>query len=217
MDDTTLFDEELVRRLPLPLAQLYRRADSAVDPLKRHLAAFDLWEASLLLLASTAIVEYAERADPDPQIVEKLKNLARPHLGQWWELVRLLVPALASSGDEAFKRIAELLLGRTRDDLPRAAGLDAVVLETLGKSKKGGQAAVRLQDLFDHLVTYRNKVLAHAAPGQLADELNQKMARALLAGLAQILGRIHFWPVADCSILPTCASPRGTGSSSVLN
>ena len=67
-----------------------------VDPLKRHLAAFDLWEASLLLLASTAIVEYAERADPDPQIVEKLKNLARPHLGQWWELVRLLVPALAS-------------------------------------------------------------------------------------------------------------------------
>ena len=96
MDDTTLFDEELVRRLPLPLAQLYRRADCAVDPLKRHLAAFDLWEASLLLLASTAIVEYAERADPDPQIVEKLKNLARPHLGQWWELVRLLVPALVA-------------------------------------------------------------------------------------------------------------------------
>jgi eukaryotic-like serine/threonine-protein kinase len=192
MDDTTLFDEELVRRLPLPLAQLYRRADCAVDPLKRHLAAFDLWEASLLLLASTAIVEYAEQGDPDPQIVEKLKNLARPHLGQWWELVRLLVPALASRGDEAFKRIAELLLGRTRDDLPRAAGLDAALLETLGKSKKGSQAAVRLQDLFDHLVTYRNKVLAHAAPGQLSDELNQKMARALLAGLGQILGRIDF-------------------------
>ena len=64
MDDTTLFDEDLVRRLPLPLAQLYRRADSAVEPLKRHLAAFDLWEAALLLLASTAIVEYAEQKPP---------------------------------------------------------------------------------------------------------------------------------------------------------
>lgn len=192
MDDATLFDEELVRRLPLPLAQLYRRADSAVDPLKRHLAAFDLWEAALLLLASTAIVEYAEEADPDPQLVEKLKNLARPHLGQWWELVRHLVPALAARGDESFKPIAELLLGRTRDDLPRAAGLDAAILEVLGKKKKGSQAALRLQDLFDHLVTYRNKVLAHAAPGQLADDLNQRMARALLAGLGQILGRMDF-------------------------
>jgi eukaryotic-like serine/threonine-protein kinase len=192
MDDSTLFDEDLVRRLPLPLAQLYRRADSAVDPLKRHLAAFDLWEASLLLLASTAIVEYAEQGTPDPQIVERLKNLARPHLGQWWELVRLLVPALAMRGDEPFGQLAELLLGRTRDDLPRAAGLDAALLEMLGKKKKGSQAAVRLQDLFDHLVSYRNKVLAHAAPGQLADDLNQKMARALLAGLGQILGRVDF-------------------------
>ncbi|HUE18013.1 MAG TPA: serine/threonine-protein kinase, partial [Planctomycetaceae bacterium] len=192
MDDNTLFDEDLVRRLPLPLAQLYRRADSAVEPLKRHLAAFDLWEAALVLLASTAIAEYAEQPDPDPQIVEKLKNLARPHLGQWWELVRHLVPALAERGDASFRQIAELLLGKTRDDLPRAAGLDAAILEMLGKNKRGSQAAVRLQDLFDHLVTYRNKVLAHAAPGQLADYLNQKMARTLLAGVAQILGRVDF-------------------------
>lgn len=192
MDDRTLFDEDLVRHLPLPLAQLYRRADSAVDPLKRHLAAFDLWEASLLLLASTAIVEYATLGMIDPQIVEKLKNLSRPHLGQWWELVRLLVPALAAGGDQPFQQLADLLLGRTRDDLPRAAGLDAALLEMVGKTKKGGRAAVRLQDLFDHLVSYRNKVLAHAAPGQLDDELNQKMARALLAGLSQLFVRVDF-------------------------
>lgn len=190
MDETTVFDEDLVRRLPLPLAQLYRRADSAVDPLKRHLAAFDLWEASLLLLASAAIVEYAEQANPDPQLVERLKNLARPHLGQWWELARMLVPALAMRGDERYGQLAEWLLGRTRDDLPRAAGLDSALLETLGKKKKGSQTSVRLQDLFDHLVTYRNKVIAHAAPGQLPDELNQRMSRALLVGLAQLLARV---------------------------
>jgi eukaryotic-like serine/threonine-protein kinase len=190
MDESTVFDEDLVRRLPLPLAQLYRRADSAVDPLNRHLAAFDLWEASLVLLASAAVVEYADQANPDPQIIERLKNLARPHLGQWWELARMLVPALAMRGDARYGQLAEWLLGKTRDDLPRAAGLDSALLETLGKKKKGSQTSVRLQDLFDHLVTYRNKVIAHAAPGQLADDLNQRMSRALLVGLAQLLARV---------------------------
>ena len=151
-----------------------------------------MWEAALLLLASTAIVEYAEQGPPDPQFVERLKHLARPHLGQWWEFARLLVPAIVSRGDQGFAQVAELLLGRTRDDLPRAAGLDAAILEMLGKHKKGSQAAVRLQDLFDHLVSYRNKVLAHAAPGQLPDEVHHRMARTLLSGLAQVLARVDF-------------------------
>ena len=54
-------DEELIRRLPLPLAQLYRRAHNAKTPLERHLTAFYLWEASLKLLASVAVVEYASQ------------------------------------------------------------------------------------------------------------------------------------------------------------
>src|SRR5262249_16388797 len=37
---------------------------------------------------------------------------------------------------------------------------------------------------------YRNKVLAHAAPGQLKDEFNERMARALLEGLAEILDHL---------------------------
>ena len=39
-------DEDLVRRLPLPLAQLYRRAHNAKTPLDRHNAAYCLWEAA---------------------------------------------------------------------------------------------------------------------------------------------------------------------------
>jgi hypothetical protein len=49
-------DESLVGRLPLPLAQLYRRAHNALAPLEQHLAAFYLWEASLKLLTSAAVV-----------------------------------------------------------------------------------------------------------------------------------------------------------------
>src|SRR4029077_14651306 len=88
-------DEDLVRRLPLPLAQLYRRAHNAKTALERHLTAYYLWEAGLKLLGSVAIVGYAEQGPADPQLAERLQNLTRPSLGHWWEFVRRLVPILA--------------------------------------------------------------------------------------------------------------------------
>src|SRR5205823_5999825 len=119
--------------LPLPLAQLYRRAHNAKTPLERHLAAYYLWEAALKLLASVAVVTYAERGEPDPKVAERLARLARPTLGHWWEFVRLLVPILAETGDESFAPVRDLVLGRTRDDLPRAAGLDAALCKIMDK------------------------------------------------------------------------------------
>src|SRR6516225_6315294 len=148
--------DDLVRRLPLPLAQLYRRAHNAKAALERHLTALYLWEASLKLLASIAVVSYADRPEHDAQLAERLQALARPSVGHWWEFVRLLVPALADAGDSGFGAVRELLLGRTRDDLPRCAGLDALLREEL-EGKPGARATVRLAELFDRLVTYRNK------------------------------------------------------------
>src|SRR5205085_9195248 len=148
-------DESLVQRLPLPLAQLYRRAHNAKTPLERHLTAFYLWEAGLKLLGSVAVIAYAEGDAHDPALADRLTSLARPSLGHWWEFVRLLVPTLADRGDEGFKKVRDLLLGRTRDDLPRAAGLDAVLQEML-EGKGGARTTVRLSELFDRLVRYRN-------------------------------------------------------------
>src|SRR4051812_2882606 len=71
-------DEELLRRLPLPLAQLYSRAHNAKSPFDRHQAAYFLWEAALRLLASAAVITYAEHPTPDPDLDEALKKLARP-------------------------------------------------------------------------------------------------------------------------------------------
>ena len=93
-------DDSLVQRLPSPLAKLVRRAQNAKNPLDRHQAAYYLWEASLKLLASVAVVEYAELADHDPKLVAMLENLARPTVGHWWEFVRRLVSPLADSGDD---------------------------------------------------------------------------------------------------------------------
>src|SRR4051794_4250034 len=120
-------DEALVQRLPLPLAQLYRRAHNAKSARDGSLTAFYLWEAALKLLASVAVVEYAQRGVADPKLAECLQTGAPPSLGQWWESALRLGPALADAGDEPFRRVRELLLGRSRDDLPRAAGLVAVL------------------------------------------------------------------------------------------
>jgi hypothetical protein len=190
MPERTSLDEALLQRLPLPLAQLYRRAHNAKTPLERHLTAVYFWEASLKLLAATAVVCYARGGTPDPALAERLQHLARPSLGHWWEFVRLLVPALAERGTAGFGPLRDLLLGRSRDDLPRAAGLDAALLEVLGKPA-GARATVRLTELFERLVQFRNKVIGHGAPVQLKDDLHDRLAGALLAGVAEVLSRLY--------------------------
>ncbi len=180
-------NEELIRRLPLPLAKLYRHAANAKSALDRHQAAFFLWEAALKLLAVTEIVIYADRAEHSPKIAEQLKSLARPSLGEWRKYVRLLLPALATEQEE-FRKI-KALLEQSRDDLPRAAGLDAVLRETL-ESKSGARSTVRLDELFDRLVTYRNQELGHGAAGLRTPAFYDRMGRSLLAGVGEILQRL---------------------------
>src|SRR5438876_1067356 len=83
-----------------------------------------------------------ERGEPAPELRERLQNLARPALGHWWEFVRLLLPPMAGAGDEGFSRARDLILGRARDDLPRASGLDAALREDLDGTT-GARATVR--------------------------------------------------------------------------
>src|ERR1700682_1579143 len=68
-------DEDLLRRFPLPLAQVCRRAQNAKNHLERHQAAYYCWEIALKLLAATAVVEYAELTDSDAQLADRLRNL----------------------------------------------------------------------------------------------------------------------------------------------
>jgi serine/threonine protein kinase len=182
-------DEALVQRLPLPLAQLCRRAHNAKTALERHLTAFYLWEAGLKLLACVAVVEYAGRGPAEPRLAESLQNLARPSLGHWWEFVRSLVPALADRGDQPFDRLRDLLLGKQRSDCPRAAGLEALLREEL-EGQRGARAAVRLGQLFDYLVRFRNAELGHGAAGQRPAEFYTRMGPALLAGVSEVLERL---------------------------
>ena len=100
--------EDLVRRLPLPLAKLYRHATNAKSSLERHQAAYFLFEAGLKLLAVSAVASYAAGPVNDPKVAEQLASLTRPSLGEWRKYVRLLVPLLAGS-DPNFAAIKQLL------------------------------------------------------------------------------------------------------------
>jgi serine/threonine protein kinase/Flp pilus assembly protein TadD len=205
------FDDALAQRLPLPLAQLYRRAFNAKTARDRHDTAYYLWEAALKLLGSVAVAAYAERAHADPDLADKLKSLARPSVGHWWEFVRLLVPALAGTGDFAFAAVRDLLLaGRPRDDLPRAAGLDAALIESL-EGRKVTHCTVRPDQLFNRLVEYRNQEFGHGAAGQRRPAHYEHVGRALLLGVADLLGRLDV--LAGCRLLYVAeVRRRGDGS-----
>jgi serine/threonine protein kinase len=183
------FDDTLALRLPLPLAQLYRRAHNAKSGQDRHHAAYYLWEAALKTLGAAALGCYLDSGrTPDAGLADLLGNLGRASVGHWWGICRALVSELAGS-DAGFAGLRELLLGKPRDDMRRVAGLDAALATTLD-GRSGSKSTVRLAELFDRLVRYRNREFGHGAVGQREAEHYDEMGQALLAALPQLLERL---------------------------
>jgi WD40 repeat protein/serine/threonine protein kinase len=183
--------EGLIARLPLPLAQQYRRAhDYRLAPSERCYAAYYVWEAGLKLLASTAIVHYAAGQAVDETANSYLRFLARPAIGHWWGFVKLLLPLVARQGHADARAVVQLLFDKQkRNDLPMCAGL----LGALNAwPEKPTQAAtiVSISELFDRLVWFRNKEIGHGAAGQRKPEDYRRLAPVLLAGLEELFHRL---------------------------
>jgi serine/threonine protein kinase len=140
-------------------------------------------------LAAVAVMSYADLDDHDPEIGYRLQHLVRPSLGHWWEFVRRLLPVLAEGGDPGFQTVRDLLLGRTRNDLPRAAGLYSYLRE-LESEQVQASSRVRLTELYDRFVWYRNHEIGHGASGQRTSEFYARMGRTILAGVIELLGRL---------------------------
>ena len=88
-----------------------------------------------------------------------------------------------------FAAVRDLVLGRTRDDLPRTAGLDAALLGD-PEGRAAARSTVRLTELFDRLVQYRNREIGHGALGQRPTAFYDRMGRALFAGVPELLERL---------------------------
>lgn len=181
-------NEELLGSLPLPLAQIYLRTGNAKTTIERHNAAYYLWEGALKLLVSVALAECASRRVINSEVRERLAILDRPSAGHWWELLRLLVPILAED-DPPFRQVRDLVLGRGREDMPRAAGLNAALQEELGRGRTAG-TAVQLTELFQSLVTYRNRELGHGAAAQRSESHYRRIGTLMAGGIAEILSRV---------------------------
>ena len=77
-------DEELLRRLPLPLAQLYRRARNGKTPVDRHHNAYYLAEATLKLAASLRVGAALDAGlDHHSPLARSLEQLCLPSVGHW--------------------------------------------------------------------------------------------------------------------------------------
>jgi hypothetical protein len=71
----------------------------------------------------------------------------------------------------------------------RAAGLDAALREEL-EGAGGARVTVRLGELFERLVSHRNREVGHGATGQRLGDFYDRMGRTLLLGTAELLGRL---------------------------
>jgi serine/threonine protein kinase len=189
------FSDDLVRRLPLPLAQLYRRAHAAPRPRERHLEGLYLWEAALRLLGSVALVRYAALSSRDRKVEEQLARLARPNAGLWWEAVRLLVPILAEHGDPYFARVRTLLFGDAAADMPAVTA----VLRELGEGRDTGGPAGALERFFVALVAYRNRELGHGVDWRGSFEQYARVGGLLLQAAAEVFPRLDV--LAGCRLL----------------
>jgi serine/threonine protein kinase len=181
------FNADLLRRLPLPLAQLYRRAHSAKTPRDRHLEALYLWDAALRLFGSVVLIHYANLPRQDRQVQERLGVLARPVAGLWWWTVRTLVPLLAEQGDPSFVHARELLFGSAPANLSVAA-LQAALRES-DRGRDEGPSA-RLDHLFTELIAYRNQELGHGVHWRRPPETYARVGDLLLRAATEVFDRL---------------------------
>ncbi|MGV3483876.1 MAG: hypothetical protein ACO1RT_05620 [Planctomycetaceae bacterium] len=178
-------NEELCNRLPLPLAQLYRRAYMAKSDLERHQVAYCLWEASLKVLTSVVIFEYAKTPRQDEEHAALLQKLIRPDVSHWCQILRKLLPVTAHD-DALLHRTQVLFSSAIQDELPYNAEL-AIALQG---QPTGHPDKTTLFDLFDALVAYRESVFGSAPFADRPSVDYQRIGRALLAATGEWLLRI---------------------------
>ncbi len=201
-------DEDLVRRLPLPLAQLYRRAHNAKTPLDRHNAAYCLWEAALKLLGSVAIVAYAERGAVAPELADRLQNLGAASLGTLVGVRpapraaagrgrrRGVPPGARSSSSVASATTCHAPPGSTPPSArPSMAPLAAVSRSGLANCSSGwSDTATRSWDTAPRASETPRSTIGWAGPSCSG------WARSLVGSMCS--------PAADLSTSPTCAARR---------
>jgi predicted Ser/Thr protein kinase len=180
----------LLQTLPLPLAQLLRRALNGKSAAERHHGAFYLAEGTLKIAAAARVGLWMERAlVPGGDLARKLEALVLPSLGHWCEFLRELTLSLSKRPDAALLppicNAAEL--ARKRSDWTHVAALcrRGVELEIFGEEPAKQALRRGALGFFDLVVAYRNVVIGHGA--QRTTAFYDELARLLLDAVVEVL------------------------------
>lgn len=208
--------DDLLATLPLPLAQLYRRAQTSSRAEDRHLHAYYLAEATLKLAASARIgVILQAGVEPGSSLAVRLEKICMPTVGEWVGLLRDTSRELRARVDKGLLPLAD-----SHDALSRSGAYPAIHafaeevsredLETqppLQRQFVNEQLKQGLLGFFAILASYRNRVLGHGAPRLAA--YYERVGPRLMSAVCELLAQ-------DCLFgeltLAVCRlSPDATG------
>ncbi|MEP7119372.1 MAG: serine/threonine-protein kinase [Byssovorax sp.] len=181
---------ELLQTLPLPLAQLLRRALNGKSAAERHHGAFYLAEGTLKIASAARVGLWMDRAlVPGGDLARKLEALVLPSLGHWCEMLRELTLALSKRPDVALlpPLCDAAALARKRPEWAHVAALCRRGVEVEIFGEEPAKQALRRGTLgfFDLVVAYRNVVIGHGA--QRTSAFYEELARLLLDAVVEVL------------------------------
>ncbi|MFM9960603.1 MAG: protein kinase domain-containing protein [Planctomycetaceae bacterium] len=165
---SSIGSDDLIPRLPLPLAQLYRRARNAKTPQDRHHHAFYLAEATLKLAACLRIgAVLSQGLDPHDPLARALEQLCLPSIGQWVGFLREttlslqrhpeLCPALRESNEELLRPEAFVAVRRFAQAASAGDSAPLSTEQVRDATRRG------VLGFFDLIAAYRNQVFGHGA------------------------------------------------------
>lgn len=196
--------DDLLGRLPLPLAQLYRRALNAKTALDRHHNAYYLAEATLKLSACLRIgIALAQGIEPGSPLAQSLEALCLPSTGHWVGFLRDTNDYLRRRPDAALLPLAD-----AADKLLQHQALPAVTAFVERVSRTAGDEQPPLTPelvrvplrqgvlgFFNLVAAYRNQIFGHGAQRSPAyyEEVGPLLLEAVLAVLRLpfLFGGLH--------------------------
>lgn len=185
----------LQNELPMPLAQLLKRALRAGPGLEQHTSAFYVAEASIKLAAGMRVGRWLDTAcKPGTDLAKRLESLALPSLGMWAGFLRELSADLAKTAKAAGAEADAIARGASAlEKTPDAwGGVQAFAAATLREEILGDETVKRSLKrgsigAFELFVGYRNEVVGHGA--QRSARFYEEFGGLLLEALADVLSQ----------------------------
>jgi predicted amidophosphoribosyltransferase len=180
--------DEIRYRYPYPIALTYHNTVNAREAMAAHDQRLKLFEVILKYIASIAVCQYltGDGKHEDPQVNRTLRSLMRPSLGQWNGFLRSVLTYYKNAN-----RVSEMVVPdlydvyfERRKDRPALCDAYNAVRNLLENRSDSGAKSVSVRELFDALITYRNKTTGH---GVVTRDLCERMNEPLLAAMEESL------------------------------